>query len=171
MLDIEKAKQQATTLEDYLRTVGKKLKHTHALEAVARMNGHKSWNTYQAEALATKGFASADGAPSLEGVVLCGADLAVLFASGEVDHVVLDGVRYELRYYNSDMLCSYRNIILGLDEDYEMASACIELERAEAGQVCEEELTIEQLSNAAYSAGTWTLSDGTRLQLFGTEVL
>lgn len=53
MLNIENAKDQAEILTAYLRTVGKKVKHTHALEAVARMNGHKSWNMFQATAPAS----------------------------------------------------------------------------------------------------------------------
>jgi hypothetical protein len=63
MLDIEQAKIQADSLESYLRTVGKNLKHTHALEAVARMNGHKSWNTFQTEALAARDLANHEEGP------------------------------------------------------------------------------------------------------------
>lgn len=171
MLDIENAKKQATTLEDYLLTVGKRLKHTHALEAVARMNGHKSWNIYQAEASTVK-LSDISAAPVATAVSLRnGEDLAALLASGDVDHVLLDGVRYELQYYNGELLDSYTDVVKGVDSDYAMDDKCVEFARSEDGQVWEEELTIEQLSNASYNDGVWTLGDGSSLQLFKKQVM
>lgn len=171
MLDIENAKKQATTLAEYLLTVGKKLKHTHALEAVARMNGHKSWNTYQADASAVK-LKDLSTAPAVTATpVLCGQDLADMFASGDVDHVLLDGCRYELRYYNGELLDSYHDVIMGLDSEFSMDDKCVEFVRSEDGKVWEEELNVEQLSNASHVDGIWTLGDGKCLQLFTKQAM
>ncbi len=43
-------KRQAEILRLFLANAGVDLKHTHALEAVAQMNGAKNWNTLQAAA-------------------------------------------------------------------------------------------------------------------------
>lgn len=44
MSTIEVAKKKATILEKYLESVGVNLKHTQALEAIARVEGFKSYN-------------------------------------------------------------------------------------------------------------------------------
>jgi hypothetical protein len=162
MLDIEKAKKQAGLLADYLRTVGKKLKHTHALEAVARMNGHKSWNTFQSDALAASGLPPAE---------LTGEDLANLFASGDVSHVTLDGARYDIRYYSPALVLGvYLDILAGTHPDYSDNHTCVELERVEEGQVWEEGITIKDISQTKYADGAWTLPDGGVLRLYKSEL-
>jgi hypothetical protein len=162
MLDIEKAKKQASLLADYLRTVGKKLKHTHALEAVARMNGHKSWNTYQSEALASAGLPPAE---------LTGENLATLFSRGEASYVTLDEMRYDVRYYDSERLGAYVKILANNDCDFCVTDTCVELERVEGGQVWEEALTLEDLSKAIHVEGAWTLPDGSVLRVYKSELV
>lgn len=164
MISIETAKKQAETLAEYLRTVGKKLKHTHALEAVARMNGHKSWNIFQSSAVAAGDTGST--------AVKTAADLVELFASDSVAYVTLDGVRYEVEYYDSQVLGCYREIIFGSSDEHNMASVGVVLKRDEDGLIWEEELTIERISNTLHQPdGTWIFGDGTRMELFATVAL
>lgn len=160
MLSIEKAKEQADILEKYLLTVGKNLKHTHALEAVARMHGHKSWNTFQANPL--------EGA-ELSVTGLTGKDLANMFANGDVSHVTLDGLRYEIRYYDSERLGSFEEIVSGSDEDFQLEDTCVEIERVEDSRAWEEFLSIENLNKATHNAGTWSLPGIGELCLFKSE--
>lgn len=170
MLNIDTAKAQASALEQYLKTIGKNLKHTHALEAIARINGHKSWNAYQAAASsaaaspATSGSA-APGADPAEAKLLP-VDLAELFLKERIGAVHLDHAAYAVRYYNSEVLGNYEDIVQGKDDEYDMQSVCIELERVESGLVWEELITVEQLSNAQHQSGTkWLMGDGSALEL------
>jgi hypothetical protein len=161
MLKIETAKKQAETMADYLRTVGKKLKHTHALEAVARMNGHKTWNIFQSAAVAAGDVGEADTTAKTP------ADLVELFFSDSVEYVMLDGVRYELNYYDSEVLGQYSQIVRGGGDD--MQSVGVILTRNEQDLVWEEELTVERLSKTFYQPdGSWMLGEGARMELFAT---
>lgn len=164
MLNIETAKKQAETLAEYLRTVGKKLKHTHALEAVARINGHKSWNIFQSSAVA-----AGDTGGTTEGVKTP-EDLVELFFSDSVEYVLLDGVRYQVDYFDSEVLGGYSQIIHGGGDD--LQSVGVVLTRNEGGLVWEEELTVERLSNTLYQPdGSWMLGDGMRMELFASVVV
>jgi hypothetical protein len=168
MLNIEHAKAQASTLAQYLHSLGKNLKHTHALEAIARINGHKSWNAFQAAATSAQAPATADTG----GQQLFPADLAELFLSDRVASVRLNGEPYVVRYYNSEVLGNYADIVQGKSEDEDMQSVCIELERVESGLVWEELITVEQLSNTLHQSGTtWRMGDGAILELalFGQD--
>lgn len=161
MLSIANAKKQAETLSDYLRTVGKKLKHTHALEAVARIHGHKTWNIFQSSAVAAGDTTESDSSTKTP------EDLVELFFSDSVEYVLLNGVRYNLDYFDSEVLGGYSQIIHGRGDD--MESVGVVLTRNEGGLVWEEELTVERLSNTLYQPdGSWMLGDGTRMELFAT---
>jgi hypothetical protein len=132
-------------LSDYLRTVGKNLKHTHALEAVARMNGHKSWNTFQAEA------EGKDGSNELREET--GSDLAGLFASGELCYVELEGMRFNIWYYNSEVLGVFDEIVQGTaPDDFSLGDVCVELEAIDdEGRVFEHTLSVEEISQSKKS--------------------
>ena len=158
MLTIETAKAQATTLADYLLTVGKRVKRTHALEAIARINGHKSWNVFES---GQKNASST--APRT------GSDLAALFVSGDVDHVRLNDVRYEIIFYDSDVLSAYDRIVAGEHDQHTDGAKCVELEYIDPDHlIFEETLNVSCLAEAKYKNGKWTLEDGTTLELFSS---
>jgi hypothetical protein len=47
-MDISQSKLKAKVLATYLREIGSPIKHGQALDALARINGHRSWNEFSA---------------------------------------------------------------------------------------------------------------------------
>ena len=62
-MDITQSKLKAKVLATYLREIGSPIKHGQALDAMARINGHRSWNAFSAAE-----HASAEAAPALPDV-------------------------------------------------------------------------------------------------------
>lgn len=167
MLDIEKAKKQASLLTEYLRTVGKNLKRTHALEAVARMNGHKSWNVFQQEPEMGSTAKPDNIAQPIS------SDLATLFLSGDVSWVVCDGERYSVRYYDSEALGKIGRPFDEYEEFVDDLHICVELERNEDGLIFDLGLSQHDIEKATpnYADSAWTLPDGSDLKLFTSVAL
>lgn len=147
MLNIEQAKNQATLLVDYLLTVNKRLKHTHALEAVARINGHKSWNTFQS---------SAEDRPEQQVTPL---DLARLLLSSDFSHVVIEDLRY-VRHEHLASLDTELKAALAGDTSVDLDQIVMTLKSEVVdGRGYEASITLRELMAARYANGLWLLSE------------
>jgi hypothetical protein len=95
---IDQAKAEAAVLSDFLATLGKKLKHTHALEAIARLKGFNSWTEFKVQAAEA-------GAPPAQTLV------DTLLAQ-DVEELMLSGVPHSIRQCDQDVLRVCQQILL-----------------------------------------------------------
>lgn len=154
MHDVKTAKEQAGILTAYLKTVGKNLKHTHALEAIARINGHETWNKFQAAAEAEPQVART---------------LADIFASGEVQKVCIDGLDHEILQYDGEALkVSFEDFKAGTSP-YSHSHPCVELRFADdKRQTCW--LTLGDLLESTRLDPRWSVKEGLwEVKLYGKD--
>lgn len=150
-LDIQTAKKQAEILASYLKTVGKNVKHTHALEAIARINGHDSWKAFQNNENPAQ--------PTLANRIL----------NGEVKKVSLNGATYSvLRYDGLALTTAIEQEALG-DADGDAALSQWPIEKGVQLEALDGSGTVwlwlEEVVRAEPLREGWKLPDGRYLLL------
>jgi hypothetical protein len=162
MNDIEEAKNQAALLTEFLLTIGKKLKHTQALKAIAHIKGHPTWADFKLH------HPTAETQPA--------NTLAELFQSKGIEDLVLGGIAHTSQLCRKDALNRCQQLSLSREradfvpnaEDLTVPAVLLRREDSSALDIpLNRWLTVEELLFARPRGKGWLLGRTGEFILFG----